>query len=402
MISGSERVRGLDGLRAVAAFAIVVHHSGFWSGATFSGAWGRYLGRLDIGVPVFFALSGFLLFRPIVVCILDDRPFRPVLVHLWRRALRIYPAFWVALALIVVFTTEQFQNATEGVVTISLIHIYWPSYTLGPMPQSWSLATEVSFYVALPIFARGLRGSLRDRPREQRRNALYVFLALGVLASMAFRVVVLGLDARWTGSAVLWLPGTFDYFAVGMTLAVAREGHVVGSRGRNRLERWAGPAGLWWVGAGLLFHVVSQHMGLALGLETASWPREIGRQLVYVAIGFCLLFPLVFAGERQSVVRRITRSRPMEWLGLISYSVYLWHMVFIVHPWGPLRRLVEGVVDQNFLVVFIVAVIPTVVVATLSYYAVERTAMGFQSAIRGPVPDSTSSEAAGQRRNEAT
>ena len=70
----ADRVRGLDGLRAIAAFAIVFHHVGFRSGVTTGGdggpsTWGYYLGRLDIGVPVFFALSGFLLFRPIVVLV---------------------------------------------------------------------------------------------------------------------------------------------------------------------------------------------------------------------------------------------------------------------------------------------------------------------------------------------
>ena len=74
----STRVRGLDGLRGIAAAAIFFHHVGFWSGATFTGFWGNYLGRLDIGVPVFFSLSGYLLFRPVAASVLDDRPLRPV------------------------------------------------------------------------------------------------------------------------------------------------------------------------------------------------------------------------------------------------------------------------------------------------------------------------------------
>ncbi len=392
MNQGSDRVRGLDGLRGIAAFAIIVHHSGFWSGATFDGSWGRYLGRLDIGVPVFFALSGFLLFRPIVVAILDDRPLRPIGEHIWRRALRIYPAFWVALVLIVAFTTEAFRDTSGAVVTALLVHIHWPAHTIGPMPQAWSLATEVTFYCALPIIARVLRPTLGHLGRAERRNGLYVFTLVGALFSIAFRVAVLGIDNRWTGSAVLWLPATFDYFAIGMTLAVAREGHSRDSVAGERLERWAGRAGWWWIAAAALFHVVSQNMGLALGLETASWPREIGRQLVYALIGFCLLYPLVFGGGRRSLVRRAVRSGPMEWFGTISYSVYLWHMVFIVHPWSPLQRAVEGVIDQRFLVVLIVAVIPTVVVATISYYVVERTAMRFQPSLRRPVVDPTPSE----------
>ena len=55
-----------DGLRAIAATLIVAHHAGFASGDTFRYEWGVFLGRMDIGVPIFFALSGFLLFRPYV------------------------------------------------------------------------------------------------------------------------------------------------------------------------------------------------------------------------------------------------------------------------------------------------------------------------------------------------
>ena len=70
-----------------------------------------------------------------------------------------------------------------------------------------------------------------------------------------------------------WLPGTLDYFAIGMGLAVARVGFTEGGPLRARIERWAGPAGMWWIAAAVLFQVVSQHMGLALGLEDTSWPR---------------------------------------------------------------------------------------------------------------------------------
>lgn len=396
------RVRGLDGLRAIAAFAIVFHHVGFQSGATYRHeVWGGYLGRLDIGVPVFFALSGFLLFRPIAASVLDDTPLRPTLEHLWRRALRIYPAFWVSLTLIVLLTSEAFNDVTGAVTTYLLIHIHWPTHSIGPMPQAWSLATEISFYAALPLMARFLRPWLHDRDRDGRRNGLFAFVVLCVLLSVFFRVWVLTLDTRWTASQVLWLPGTLDYFAVGMGLAVARVGFVVGGEGRRRIERWAGPAGVWWILAAVLFQIVSQHMGLALGVESASWIREVARQAVYVAIGFCLLFPLVFGSTKRSFVRSAVRSTPMEWLGKISYSIYLWHMVFIVHPVEPLADLFGAVRDTalwdyagtDFWSYLVIATVPTMVVSVISYYAVERLGLRAQGAVRRAVLDPTPTEA---------
>lgn len=396
------RVRGLDGLRAIAAIAVLLHHVGFASAATNNGFWGNYLGRLDIGVPVFFALSGFLLFGPIASAVLDDRPLRPALEHLWRRAWRIYPAFWVALTLIILLTSEAFVDVTGAVTTYLLIHIHWPTHSIGPMPQSWSLATEVSFYLALPVMARFLRPWLRPLDRAGRRNGLLLFVAGCYLLSVFFRIWVLSLDTRWTGSQTLWLAGTLDYFAIGMALAVAKVGFASDHPVRERLDRVAGPAGIWWVGAALLFHIVSQRMGLALGVETASWPREMGRQFIYGAIGFCLLFPLVFGTARASLLRRFVGSGPMEWLGLISYSIYLWHMAFINHPWEPLADLLGATreappglwdyVGTGFWTYLAIAAIPTFVVSIISYYVVEQFGLAMQGGLRRPRLDPTPME----------
>ncbi len=258
--------------------------------------------------------------------------------------------------------------------------------------------------------ARFLRPWLQPRSRAGRRNGLFVFVALCYLLSVFFRVWVLGLDNRWTGSQVLWLPAMLDYFAIGMVLAVACVGFDRDDANRDRLERVAGPAGLWWIGAAILFHVVSQRMGLALGVETASWPREMGRQFVYGAIGFCLLFPLVFGGRRPSLVRSFVQSGPMEWLGTISYSIYLWHMVFIVHPFEPLADLLGA--DRNsgsflwdyagtgFWTYLLLAGLPTLVVSTISYYAVERSGQRLQGVLRRPVVETTATESMVAPRSE--
>ena len=410
------RFAGLDGLRAIAALAVFFHHVGFWSSATFDSSLGGYLARLDIGVPVFFMLSGFLMFRPVAVAVIDGAALRPVSEHLGRRALRIYPAFWVALAAIVLLTSEAFGSVGGAITTVGLVQIHWPNHVIGPMPQAWSLATEVAFYAFLPILARTARPLLAGRSRSGRAAGLAAMVAGLYLISLFFRLFAYGLGNDWTPALVLWLPSMADYFAIGMALAVAHVGWPPGGARRERLERWAGPAGWWWLAGAALFVLVSQGLGLARGVAHAAWPREMLRQFLYGAIGFTLLFPLVFGGGTRSLLRRWLSGRTMSWLGTVSYSFYLWHMVFIVHHWRPFERVVEqiwdvtvrtgwfdalfgwtgtlGFLNSRFGVLAVTAIVPALVVAAASHYMVERPAMTLGRRLRRPGADPTPAESA--------
>ena len=89
----AHRLPALDALRAVGAAAVIGTHVGFSTGAISRFEWGGLLARLDVGVAIFFVLSGFLLFRPFAAAVATgaDRP--SVRRYLWRRALRILPAY---------------------------------------------------------------------------------------------------------------------------------------------------------------------------------------------------------------------------------------------------------------------------------------------------------------------
>lgn len=421
---GLGRLAGLDGLRAVAALAVFAHHVGFASGTTFSSRFGGLLARLDIGVPVFFALSGFLLFRPVAASVIDGRPLRRARDHLARRALRVYPAFWAALLLITAVTSESFRDIGAAATTALLVHIHWPGHLIGPMPQAWSLATEISFYALLPLLARLIRplisGSGAPRARRDRIVGLLACTAALYLVSVFFRLWLhgLGTGADWTGVALLWLPAQVDHFAIGMGLAVAHVGFRPGSLARVRLDRWASPAGWWWLAGVALFVLVAQKLGLARGLAVAAWPREMLRQVLYGAVGFTLLFPLVFgaAGPRpgRSLVRRVVSGRALTALGTVSYSFYLWHMVFIVHPWQPAERAVErvwdatvrsgwfdalagwtgivGLADSRFTVLAAAALVPTLAVSAVSYWLVERLGVAAGRRHNSPTIDPTPTE----------
>ena len=92
----------LDGVRALAALAVLVTHVAFTTGAYGAGLPGALLARLDVGVPLFFVLSGYLLYRPHARARVGGRPALPARAYLLRRAARILPAY--LLVVLVVFT----------------------------------------------------------------------------------------------------------------------------------------------------------------------------------------------------------------------------------------------------------------------------------------------------------
>src|SRR5688500_15419110 len=80
----------IDGYRALAATAVVMTHVGFQTGESLSGSFSGVLARLDVGVALFFLISGFLLFRPHALRHLAAAPAPAVKPYLWRRALRLF------------------------------------------------------------------------------------------------------------------------------------------------------------------------------------------------------------------------------------------------------------------------------------------------------------------------
>ena len=100
---GNPRFPLFDSLRGLAALAIVLTHVGLGSGANYNAAYGVLLARLDIGVTLFFVLSGFLLYRPFVAARLENRPAPRLRDYARRRVLRIVPAYWLALTVLAIW-----------------------------------------------------------------------------------------------------------------------------------------------------------------------------------------------------------------------------------------------------------------------------------------------------------
>ena len=94
-VAGPDRVASLTGIRAVAALLVVATHAAYTTGKYIEGYFGLFCSRMEMGVPIFFVLSGFLLFRPWVKSAATGAPEPSVRRYAWHRVRRIMPAYIV-------------------------------------------------------------------------------------------------------------------------------------------------------------------------------------------------------------------------------------------------------------------------------------------------------------------
>ena len=374
-----------DGLRALAAIMVVLHHASFPTGRISNGYFAGFFTHLDIGVAVFFLISGFLLYRPFVAAALEGRAAPSVRRFFRRRLLRIYPAYWVALIGIMVFfgLPVPVRGARSYFEYFTLTQTY-DSIRRAPggISQAWTLSVELSFYAFLPLYAWAMRRWYESRSPELRVRFEIAGLVAMYAVSIAFRELVFKLHpGRVHDLGIYWLPANLDYFALGMALAVASAWLAT----RDASSPWAEIVGrlsiLWWLVALGAFYVVSKRLGLPLGIARVDGSKSFERQFLYGASAFFLLLPAVFGRQDRGFVRRFLRWPPMVYFGLISYGIYLWHQAWIGQAFDWEKK---PLFLASFAAVLTTALAWTLVTASLSWFLVERPLLRVRDRDRTP------------------
>ena len=162
-VSQVDRVPALTGVRALAALLVVATHAAYTTSKYTHGFLGSVYSRLEIGVPIFFVLSGFLLFGPWVEAAAAGAPSPSLRRYGRNRVRRIMPAYVVTVlaAYLIYHFREGGPNPGHdwwGLLrNLSLTQIYTDNYMFSflhqGLTQMWSLAVEVAFYIALPLLA---------------------------------------------------------------------------------------------------------------------------------------------------------------------------------------------------------------------------------------------------------
>lgn len=297
----------VEGMRACAAIGVVITHVGFQTGHT-TWSTGRVLGRFDLAVAVFFALSGFLLWRGHAAAARGLRHTPPTGHYLRSRLVRIMPGYVVAVVLILLLFPESHPDLTVWLANLTLTQIYVPLTLTSGLTQMWSLSVEVSFYLALPVLAL----LARRLPVRARIPAI-----LGVaLASFAWGLIPFSVP--FGVNPLTWPPAFFSWFAAGMLIAELTVSPV------GWAHRLARRRILMAVIALTAFGLAASPMAGPAGLA----PGTLGQFLIKVSMGavvaYALLAPLVL--DRVGTSHRILGSTTMVTLGRWSYGLFVWHL----------------------------------------------------------------------------
>ncbi|WP_313404640.1 acyltransferase [Aeromicrobium sp.] len=357
LISPAHRFAQLDSIRAVAAIMVVATHTAFWAGVYTKGTWGAATQRLEVGVAIFFVLSGFLLSRPYLMRARRGTRTDSVQIYALKRVGRIMPVYLVTVvAAFILLSRNDDLGWDRFFLNITLTDFFVHSQLPFGLTQMWSLSVEASFYIVLPFIG------ITVLARSWRPTALLVgLLCVGLLG-----IVWLGLTAQDHALVARWLPSYALWFAMGIALAVI-EIDRDSVRLVRALRRWASDRVACWVLAFGLFVIISTPLGGSPLLVALTPSESVMRHLFYAAIAVLIVAPCVFVTDDGTA--RILSHPWFRHLGYTSYALFCCHMIV-------LELVVDGVGYELFrapaVPLFVLVLAVSLGVAEILYRVIEK------------------------------
>jgi peptidoglycan/LPS O-acetylase OafA/YrhL len=352
----TSRSAQLDGLRAIAVSLVVVHHYT---------AWGHDVGLGNIGVQLFFVLSGFLITRILLRfrdrCARGEMPIGAVLgsFHL-SRAARIWPVAFLTLALVLV-AGERFERRADIIwhaLFTSNVFFFLRGEFTGSFAHFWSLAVEQQFYLAWPLLVLLV-------PARRLETVILALVALAPFSRLALHAAG---HISFPQNNVLPM-ANLDSLGLGALSALWSRGPVAEVATRWRLLAWGSGAAI----VGLL----------ALRFTNpAGTPANLEQSLYAVAFAW-----LIAAGARGVGIPlgSLLSSAPLVWLGTISYGVYVYHVFAPRLVGAGLRAIAAPLVLHEGPPLFVLSCVLTLAVATISWKFLERPILDWRQG-RSTVP----------------
>jgi peptidoglycan/LPS O-acetylase OafA/YrhL len=382
--TGSDvRYRLLDPLRGIAALWVFAFHYGFSASMRETAPWAvKLFGVGNLGVPMFFVISGYCMIASVRLAIRDDEP---VAAFLQRRALRIYPPFWCSLVVVAAlpFVMEAISalktgsfvppsslgNANYGFLNyrvLDWLRVGTLTQVFAPLAASesqnlqskftsinavyWTLAIEFQFYLVMAIAV-----GLRSRAVQW----------LGLVTVLSAPIAYTGL---WRTVGV-FLP-YWPMFAVGILLYFMLERGISCPRLFGRSHRIVAGSAIvalaGWFAASVLAGYSAGELPFAVGFALALW-------LLHAFDGDYVRG--LTTGDRAAWIGLAT----LRYLGLMSYSLYLLH--------GRLQFLAQQVARQILpqgIAFDLTAIALTCGICFVFYYSCERPFIRSRQPVQRP------------------
>ncbi len=379
------RLHSLTGLRFVAALLVFCYHSSlqiptiavFGYGSTGS-HWARISSNAGaVGVTFFFVLSGFVLTWSARV--------NDTIRAFWRRRLlKIYPNYVVAWLLAMVLFAASTTPAWRAILNLFMLQVWVPDFftNFSVDPPSWSLGAEAFFYAAFPLL---LRLANRIEPSRLKYWTAATFAAIVAAPVLAYAFlsenpkVPGNFDASPLQYWLVYILPPVRVFDFALGILVARL--VLTGRWRN-------------------IGLVNSALVLVAAYVATMYVPYLYAQRVVCVIPMALVIAAAAMADSRGKSSFLA-SRPMRWLGDISFAFYLLHFIVITMVMKYARKLFG---EQFFsatagVALLVVAVLITVAASQLLYWGFERpitqrwSMRRKASAERGsqPVPVSSSS-----------
>jgi peptidoglycan/LPS O-acetylase OafA/YrhL len=333
----------LDGLRGLAVLLVLWAHS-YPLVEALASLTGRRIGLAYFGVDVFFVLSGFLITR----ILLRDREFGSPLRYFWgRRFLRIFPIYYLVLAVVAVFAWGRGIGWCAAYLS-NFYFAYHPQPD-GYLNHLWSLAVEEHYYIVWPLVVYLF----------SRRTSMYFAVAVFPMLAIV-SAVFLTLNRETMPSADLIYSGTMCRAAslgIGSFFAYVERG----VRGSGALLAPISLTTAVLVGVGLL---------ALRRVVPITWMPFVELLCFSMVAGSIVLFVICISG-RAFTFSRVLRGTALGHIGLISYGLYLYHYpIYValgVH--SP-----KGTVAAN-----LIAILAVFCAAFCSYHFIERPILKFKN-----------------------
>ena len=296
------RFGSLDGLRALAIAAVLWHH---WPGRfdLLDAKLGDY-GFL--GVDLFFVISGYLITTLLLREEQRDGQFS-LSAFYWRRVLRILPVYYLVVTLVGLYYVVL-RGETDYAVLWPYYYIFLSNFLTDHIPMlspSWSLSVEEQFYMIWPLL-------LLLVPRRGILPLLGLLVAanlLGMLWQMQATPPETGV-LRWALPNATYAPILMGA-AMAMLLQAPRSFAALWA---VLHARWAAPA---WLGLVLVLIVI-------LPDDLLGWPNMALHLAMCGLVGACVI-------REDNGLARLLQARALVRLGMVSYGVYLYHLL-VLHP----------------------------------------------------------------------